>query len=133
MTDVVRRSAELDLDAAGALRALVDPEILSTWLGRWEPDGGDGAVVTTDDGVRRLVADLRVGPDGVRWRWRPAEAPDGWSEVAIEVEQLPDQRSRVTVTEPARADTGASADGLKWSVCLLVLEVAAATAASARA
>ncbi|UDY35300.1 hypothetical protein [Dermatobacter hominis] len=139
MTDVVQRSAELDLDAAGALRALVDPDVLSTWLGRWEPGGGAGAVVTTDDGVRREVADLRVGPSGVTWRWRPADEPDAWSDVAIEVEHLSVDRSRVTVREvpTAAASIGRDAtpglDGLKWSVCLLVLQIAAASTAPAPA
>ena len=131
----VERSAELELDTAGALRALVDPEVLSTWLGRWEP-GDAEAVVTTDDGVRREVEDLVVGPSGVSWRWRPADDPDAWSLVAIDVERVDADRSRVTVREvPATAGdahrTGAVAlDGVKWSVCLLVLQIAAAAPAT---
>jgi hypothetical protein len=137
MTDVVQRSAELELDAAGALRALVDPDVLSSWLGRWEADGA-GARVVTDDGVRREVDDLRVGPAGVAWRWRPADGSDGWSDVSIEVEQVAIDRSRVTVREAPSANAASRAtapalDGVKWSVCLLVLQIAAAAPATVTA
>ena len=144
---VVERSAELELDTAGALRALTDPEVLSEWLGRWDATEGDDhggavAVVTTDDGVRRTVTDLEVGPSGVSWRWAPTDRTDSVSEVSIGIERVDDRRTLVTVTEVDRShdlptvtgsvahDRGTDAggpvglDGIKWSICLLVLQIA---------
>ncbi len=133
---LVERSAELELDTAGALRAVTDPRVLSLWLGRWDGDAGDGtAAVTTDDGVRREVTDLEVGPAGVRWRWAPLDRPDDRTDVSIDIERIDDHRTMVTVRElapgaPARATARAEAasrpalDPIKWSVCLLVLQIA---------
>lgn len=160
MTDTrVRRSTELDLDTASTLRALTDPELLSDWLGRWDPvatgqlaDGADPraaagrqAIVTTDDGVARSVEQLEVHADGVRWRWAPIDSPGDTSDVVIRMEAIAANRTRLTVTEvPASGATGAGAatqprsapvalDAIKWSICLLVLELAAAQSTAAAA
>lgn len=139
---VVERTAELELDTAGALRAITDPLLLSEWLGRWESaDDGDGSgTVTTDDGVRRQVTDLEIGPAGVRWTWAPADRPEERSDVSIDIAPIDDRRTLLTVTEVASAPVDLSAkartgvdrrpglDGIKWSVCLLVLQIATARA-----
>ncbi|HPU38127.1 MAG TPA: hypothetical protein PLS63_01045 [Microthrixaceae bacterium] len=150
MTDTgVRRSTELDLDTASTLRALTDPELLSIWIGRWDPiahehhvedldpdsAAGRQAIVTTDDGVRRSVEQLEVRPDGVRWRWAPVDSPEDMSDVVLSLEAIAADRTRLTVTEvpssDARSTTAArpatvALDAIKWSICLLVLELAAA-------
>lgn len=139
----VRRSTELDLDTAGTLRALTDPVLLSHWLGRWEHEADEGgAVVTTDDGVRRCVEQLQVRPDGVRWRWAPVDRPEEQSEVTLLLEAIDTDRTRLTVVEmPADGAPQASAaaqppvalDAIKWSICLLMLELAATQSTAAAA
>lgn len=136
---VVERSVELDLDVTDALEAVLRPEILSVWLGRWTPGDDDAhATVVTDDGIRRRVDDIARHIDGVSWRWSPdtahetddGAAPDITSDVRITVVPLAGDRSRLTVTE-VQASSGAVLDGLAWSICLLALEIAAAARALA--
>lgn len=139
----VQRSTELDLDTASTLAALTDPEMLSVWLGRWEQQhardaahldpAGRSAIVTTDDGIRRSVDRLVVRPDGVRWRWAPVDSPEDTSEVTMHLEAIAPNRTRLTVTEVQASATGGNPattpvalDAIKWSICLLVLEIAAA-------
>lgn len=136
---LVERTTTLAVDCATAREAMLDPELLSAWLGAWTPQRDGSASVRTDDGVLRRVTGHHVDEHGdVRWTWSAEDGSDGSSQVVVRFEQVGDS-TRVVVREataldarlaPNRADAttagAATASvfggvGDRWTSCLLAL------------
>ncbi len=131
----IERSTIVPGDLDAVREALLDPELLSAWLGPWTDLGDGEARVVTDDGVTRHVSDHHLDLDGgVRWSWAPLGQPDDRSEVTVELEQL-DVGTRIVIHEtrigehPCERVTTAleldasvhRASGDRWTSCLLAL------------
>ncbi len=134
----VERSTSLPAPEHAVRDALLDPELLSAWLGEWTPDTDGAASVLTDDGVRRRVSGHRVDDDGnVRWTWWAEDGSTAPSEVVVELSHQVDA-TRLVVREtsltaspsqPVSSDhsersAGASCfagSGSRWTACLLAL------------
>src|SRR5262245_40560879 len=100
----VRRTVDLDCDAATLWRLISDAGALRTWLGEdVELDlrvGGSGQLID-DDGVRRHLAvnDLSAG-ERLAFTWWPGEHEDATSEVVFTIEET-ETGSRLVITESA--------------------------------
>jgi uncharacterized protein YndB with AHSA1/START domain len=115
----VRRTVELECDAATLWRLISDAGELGAWLGEdVHLDlrvGGSGRLVD-DDGVRRdlVVTGMTVG-ERLAFTWWPAGDEPGGSDVAFTVEET-DTGSRLVITESADPSIdGASARALSGS------------------
>jgi hypothetical protein len=127
------RSAIVPGDLDAVRDALLDPELLSAWLGPWTDRGDGGARVVTDDGVTRDVSDHHFDAEGrIRWTWSPLDDPAQRSEVVVHLEQGDDGTTirilETLVDQPLdrRVDQRVDASihgpaGDRWTRCLLAL------------
>jgi uncharacterized protein YndB with AHSA1/START domain len=100
----VRRTVDLDCDAATLWRLMSDAGELSTWLGEdVELDlrvGGSGHL-TDDDGVRRdLTVTALTAGERLAFTWWPGDDEGAASDVVFTVEET-DAGSRLVITESA--------------------------------
>jgi uncharacterized protein YndB with AHSA1/START domain len=100
----VRRTVDLDCDAATLWRLVSDAGELGTWLGR-DVDldlrvGGSGRLVDDDDVRRRLrVTEVTAG-ERLGFTWWPDGDTAAGSDVVFTVEET-DAGSRLVITESA--------------------------------
>lgn len=105
------RSVVVPTDTARATDALLDPDLLSAWIGPWDQHrGSDSATVVTDDGtVRRVENHREDGHGNVSWSWYPEDHPAEHTTVTIEVAPLGESSTLVTIHEsPPRHVANAS-------------------------
>ena len=98
----VRRTVDLDCDAASLWRLVSDPSELSTWLGE---DvhlelrvGGSGHLVDDDGVVRHLTVTGVTAGERLAFTWWPSDDEDAASDVTFTVEET-DTGSRLVITE----------------------------------
>lgn len=119
----VRRTVELDCDAATLWHLISDAEGLGTWLGEdVHLDlrvGGTGRLVDDEGGARHVrVTELTAG-ERLAFTWWPAGHDGTPSDVVFTVEET-DTGSRLVITETADGTVDGALDG-SWETRVVSL------------
>jgi uncharacterized protein YndB with AHSA1/START domain len=129
----VRRETVLPSAPDRVMEALLDPELVATWLGACSDDGT--RIRTDDDVVRRITQRRCDGERTLSWTWAPESRPDDASDVVftltpegggtrlvVRETRAPGTSTPVASSAATNARTNALALAAdRWTGCLLAL------------
>jgi uncharacterized protein YndB with AHSA1/START domain len=119
----VRRTVELDCDAAALWHLISDADGLATWLGEDvhldRRVGGTGRLVDDDGALRHLRVTELIARECLAFTWWPEGDEGATSDVVFTVEET-DTGSRLVITETADGSIDHALDG-SWETRVVSL------------